>query len=71
MSKDNPEVNDIWLVNGREFFITSTTARIDAIDGITEKGLAITFTDKENFAKSCKFIRKSKLSIEKLFEDVI
>ena len=37
MSKDVPEVNDIWLVNGREFFITSTTARIDDVDGITEK----------------------------------
>lgn len=69
MSRDIPEVNDIWLVNGREFFITSTTARIDAVDGITEKGLAITFTDKENFAKSCKFIRKSKICLEKLFKE--
>ena len=71
MSKDKPEIGDVWELNNGsifhyKYYILETRPWSDYIDVISNS--MVKSQKNRNFFKDCIYLGKSKASIEQLFE---
>lgn len=68
MSKEKPEVGDLWEIQGRRFYIVDVTESLITVLNELYCLCGLLLVEINTFTKQAKYLGKSKVNIKELFD---